>query len=133
MKILRTDNPDASLLLLPWYVEFDQTRAQIGLSLNERMKSQPDDILVLLITDDEAQKILGFAVSYIRYEDVFLWQAKHSGLNRREVDEVFKTICLWAKNKGFNKISAIPNRNPKIWERRWGFIKSINDEVVKEI
>lgn len=133
MKILRKTNPDTSLSLLPWYVPFDQTKEQIGLELNDKMIHHPDDTLVLVVMDDAEKHILGFSIAYARYDDVFIWQARNINLSRPEVDLVLEQIYAWARQKGFSRIAAIPNRNPKIWKRRWGFIKSINNEVIKEI
>jgi hypothetical protein len=133
MKIQRAIKPEMALLLLPWYVEVNRTREMIGWELNERMAKQPDDTLVLVAMDNQEKHILGFSACYVRYNDVFIWQARNEKLSRSEVDEVLNSICKWAKSKGFSRIAAMPNRNPKLWKRRWGFSATINNEVVKEI
>lgn len=133
MKIVELTNPEkTSLELMPWYVEVDQTSLQIGWELYQRMQHLPEDTLVLAVLD-EMEQITGITIAYARYSDVFIWQARSGKLTRSDVDKVLARICEWAKSKGFKRIAAVPNRNPRVYSKRWGFIKSTNNEVVKEI
>lgn len=131
MEFLTTQNPEVALTLIPWFVPTTQTREDIYLELIDRLTHTPDETFVCLVLDGDLIK--GMAVAYCRLRDVFIWQARSEGLRPRFVDMAFERICDWAKSKGFNRITGMPNRAKKIWQRRWGFEELNETEVYKEI
>ena len=132
MEVIRTSNPDAAFALLPFYVPDNQTREQIAEELFARLCNAPDD--TLLVVGRENNKIKFMSISYVHDDEVFCWQAYHDKtVSRKWVDLVFGMIQGWAKVKNKKRITAIPNRNPKLWKRRWGFDIAEDNSVYKEI
>ena len=121
-------------MLMPWFVPFDQTREDMYLELCERLTHKPDETFVCVAIQNDLIK--GMTIAYTRDSDVFIWQASTQlDVPARIVDVAFDGICHWARSKGFNRISGLPNRARHLWERRWGFKQSLRyeDEVCKEI
>ena len=134
MRFWITKNPRVALMLMPWFVEVDQSREDIYLELRHRLTYNPDETFVCLAV--ESDLIKGMVIAYCRHEDVFIWQARGSkDLPRSIVDYAFAGIGHWAKSKGFSRITGLPNRAKRIWCRRWGFqeSKTNKDEVYLEI
>jgi len=133
MKVLRVTNPDAAITLTPWFVPVMQTREEICAILFNMMTDDPERTYVTIVID--GQTIKGMAVTICRFNDAFIWQARSNGLDRKTVDYMLGLIEQWARSKGFKRLSAYPNRNRRIWQRRWGFMLSQTNknEVYKEI
>lgn len=132
MECIITNNPEVALILIPWFIPFDMTREGIYLELRERLENNPDETFVCLIIEGESIK--GMACGYCRYKDVFIWQArKLVDLSSKFVDKAFEKIKEWAKNKGYKLISAVPRKKWMVYFRRWGFKKSVNNEIILEI
>jgi len=134
MRFWITKNPRVALILVPWFIEHDQSREEIYLELRHRLTYNADETFVCLAIENDLIK--GMTIAYCRSRDVFIWQAiTEKGVPHGIVDIAFQGIGYWAKSKGYNRISGIPNRTRKIWERRWGFQKSKENksEVFKEI
>lgn len=129
----RVTDPDVALLLLPWFVEenCNMNRLQLGEELFNRMTDYPEDTLVLLIYYGD--ELRAFGVAYCRENDVKIWQAGSINLDRQVVDVGFDFIKRWAKSKGRSRITTEPNRNLKIWKRRWGFEPVSEKEVAMEV
>ena len=134
MRFLIVQNPDMALVLVPWFVPVDQAREDIYLDLIHRLKYNPDETFVCLAIENDLIK--GMVIAYCRIKDVFIWQVRTSkDVSRYIVDLVFNGVCHWARSRGFNRVSTVPNRAKKIWQRRWGFRESEENklEVFKEI
>lgn len=132
MKILRTSNPDAAIALLPMYVCFNQTREEIAEELFARLCNDSDNTLVITVVDDDTN-IKFFSASYVRDDEVFIWQARgDKSLEKKWPDICLGLIMGWAKKKGIEQITAVPNRNPKVYQRRWGFELKDN-RLIKKI
>lgn len=133
MEFLITKNPEVALTLIPWFVPLNQSREDIYLELRERLTDNPDETFVCVAIEDNLIK--GMVVAYVRYKDVLIWQSRNEGLSRSIVDFVFNGVCHWARSKGFDRVTTVPNRARKIWVRRWGFreSKENKDEVFKEL
>ena len=126
-------NPKVALMLLPWFMPCDCMTAEDMCAKTYRLlRDKPEDTFVCLAIDED--RIKGMAVAYCRKNDVIVWQARSQGLASTIVDRAFEGICHWARGKGFNMVSALPNRAAKLWQRRWGFRQRPNSpEVFKEI
>lgn len=119
-----------ALVLIPWFIPFDQTVVDMYLELCDRMEQQPEKTFVLLAIEND--QIQGMVIAYCRKDDVFIWQASTDrGVSVSVVDHAFRGILCWAKGKGYSQVSGVPNRARKIWQRRWGFQSSeTNDQEV---
>ena len=124
-------NPNVALMLVPWFVPVNQKLEDMMLELYDRLKNDPDDTFVCLVIQDDLIK--GMVIAYCRAMDVFIWQARNQGLARATVDRVLDGLYHWAKAKGFGRITTIPNRAAKLWERRWGFRQQDSNILYKEI
>jgi len=127
-------NPNVAFLLVPWFVPCGQSREDIFLETYERLRDMPDDTFVCLAIDGESDRMKGMVVAFCRYSDVFIWQARSERLASKIVDYAFNGLCLWAKSKGYDKVTTRPNRAAKLWQRRWGFRQQPNSDLLfKEI
>ena len=132
MRFWITKNPRVALLLVPWFVPVSQSRKEIYVALCNRLIVLPDDTFVCLAIDED--RIKGVVIAYCRATNVFLWQARSEGLASSYVDRAFNGLCHWARAKGFNKITTVPNRAAKLWKRRWGFVEQPGSNTLcKEI
>jgi hypothetical protein len=128
---LATD-PRTAIELLPWYVEVDQTRKEICEEVYARMLNDPNRIMVVLLFAYDL--LCGFGIGKVEGEDLFLWQGHtDSHVPRSVVDETIGRIMNWGKAMGCNRILTVPNRNLKLWRRRWGFVPISDRIVAKEI
>lgn len=131
MQFIKTDNPEVALILVPWFVPLNQTAEDIYLELRERLEDDPEETWVGLLVEGDKIKLMGIA--YCRERDVFIWQArKEKGVTSEQVDAVFDRLKEWTKEQGFDRISAIPNRDYKAFTRRWGF-QTNNGEIYLEL
>lgn len=133
LRIERTTNPADALVLRNWFVPVDQSRLEVVVEVLIRMADDGDNTLVLCASRNDV--LMGVSVSYMEESGrAFLWQARSKGLSRDEVDIGFQIICDWIRKKGVHVVATVPNRNKKIWARRWGFQEIPNsDEMVKVI
>jgi hypothetical protein len=120
MTFTRVTNPDISIYLLPWYVEAEKSRFEIGEELNERMTQNPDDTCVLVASKDGYMK--GVIIGYIEDGDLFVWQASKS----KDMDKprlIFKIMCDWARDKGAKKVTigSPDKRVRRLYKRKYGF------------
>ena len=128
MNFITTKNPAAALSLIPWLVPNGQSIEEIYLELRERLEEDPEETYVCMIVDGNFIK--GMAIAYCRYNDVFIWQARKAGdLSSKFVNIALENIKEWARNKGYDSISAVPIKPAKVFSRRFGFQKSINNEI----
>lgn len=133
LKVERTTNPVDALVYRHWFVEVDQSRLEIVVEIYRRMAYDGDNILFLMASKNDV--LMGVSVSYIEETGrAFIWQASSRGLSRDEVDIGFEVICDWIRKKGVYVVATVPNRNKKLWVRRWGF-QEIPDstEMIKVI
>jgi hypothetical protein len=121
MIIKRVVNPDVSLLFLPWFVEADQTRQEIGAMLYEKMVMEPQDVCCLAILDNT--KVLhGVVVARKVEQDILVWQCHvDKFVSSRIVDVCLDMLKLWAKFLKSLRIVIGPNRSFRAFQRRWGF------------
>ena len=132
MRFWLPKNPDVALMLVPWFVPCGQCVEDMMLKLYDRLKYTPDDTFVCMVIEDDLIK--GVVIAYCRARDVFIWQARNQGLTWATVDRVLDGLCRWAKAKDFDRITTMPNRAAKLWERRWGFRQQENSNMLyKEI
>ena len=124
-------NPNIALMLVPWFVPVNQKIEDMMLELHGRLTSDPDDTFVCIAIEDNLIK--GVVIAYCRARDVFIWQARNQGLTWATVDRVLDGLCRWAKAKDFDRITTMPNRAAKLWERRWGFRQQDSNILYKEI
>lgn len=129
MSIIKTQDPNVSIYLLPWYIEGDMTRFEIGVNLYERLINDPDNTFVSVAVDDNNVKAV--LIAYVRDNDVFIWQAKAKP-GFKGTREMFDDLIVWAKNKKKDRLATHSPRN-KCVMRRWGFAGSDNNEIIKEI
>jgi len=121
-------------MLVPWFVPENQTREDIYLELIDRLTNTPDETFVCVVIEDDLIK--GVAIAYCRDKDVYIWQTRSdNGMSSDAVDRVLGGMKCWAKSKGYNRLSAGPNRARRVSKRRWGFQESQDNkrEVYLEI
>lgn len=122
-------NPNVSITLLPLYVPVNQTRTEIGLELNRRLKDEPDNTLCLVAMDNDY--CLGFIIAYAREKDVFLWQSRSSPKASKCSKVAFNYLREWTKAKGLNEIRIkTDKRTAKLMKRKYGFKPSKRGEMV---
>lgn len=120
MRIDRYTDPDISYVLYPWYVEVNQTKEEIGFELYTRLKNNPEETFIIVLS--EGLIIRGFLVAYVRYNDVFIWQARTTRPQYSKIG--FNIIVKWAENLGKNKIRIIAGSKTlrRFFSRKYGFI-----------
>lgn len=133
MRFFIAKNPIWSLLLIPWLVPCSvggQTIGEMYLDLRNHMEDEPDRTFVCICI--ERDRVRGITIAWCREHDVLIWQASSDRqVPGNVVDHAFRGILHWAKSMGFNRVSGVPNRARKIWQRRWGFRPSeTNDQEV---
>ena len=120
--------------LVSWFEPVDQTLEEMLLMLHDKLETQGEDTYLSLAVEDDTVK--GMTIAYKAGDEVFIWQATASkGVSSAIVDEAFDNIKQWARDKGCKRISGVPNRAKRIWQRRWGFKQSDRheNEVILEI
>lgn len=129
LKFVSVTDPNISYVLAPWYITDFENVVEIGQELHHRLTYNPDETLVLIAHIDG--QIKAYAIAYVRAKDVFIWQAKAvPGFGPNKA--MFGMIELWARHKGFNKLSAQSKRRRGLC-RLFGFRPSGTDELIKEI
>ena len=133
IKIVKTSNPDAAIALMPLYVETEKAdRKILAERLFERMCKEPEETLVLGMTENDS--LVGFGVVYSNGNVATVWQTKVlPSIDSRWTAILFGLMIGWAKKKGFKKITAETQRNPKAWQKRYGFDVADNGTIYKEI
>lgn len=126
--IIRSKSPDVSIALVPWYVPIDQSRGEIGMELDRRMRECPDDTCVLIASEENT--VMAMVIAYCRPNDVFLWQARAKA-GFQNSSEVLNELIKWAKSKGYSKLVTKSPR-AKAVARAWHFTIQ-NGDLVKEI
>lgn len=131
---IRVTDPNMAVQLVPWFVPENETVQDMLLFLYDRLANCSDETFLCLGVENDIIK--GIAIAYKAGEEVFIWQATAAkGVKPYQVDELFDEIKKWARTIGCRRISCIPNRAKRIWERRWGFKQSDRNEneVILEI
>ena len=52
-------------------------------------------------------------------------------LNKETSQECLKMVCDWAKGRGAKTLRLLTVRNPKVWERAWGFKRTAVQMALK--
>lgn len=134
MEFKRITDPKMAVQLVPWFEPEGETLEEMLVFLYDRLENNSSDTYLSLAVEDDLIK--GIVIAYRVGIEVFIWQATAiKGVSSEVVDEAFENIKKWARTKGCSRISGIPNRAKRIWERRWGFKQSdLNEnEVILEI
>jgi hypothetical protein len=120
MKITKITDPDISIHLVPWYVEDDMTRVEVGMELNDRMTNHGDDTCVLVATDKDMIKAM--LIGYIEDDYLFCWQARKSK-DMRQPRLIFHKLCEWGRTKGMKKMRLMSGdkRIRRMYRRKYGF------------
>jgi hypothetical protein len=126
--IIRATDPMVSVYLLPYFMENDMHRIDIGTELFDRMTFKPDETLVLLSL--EGINVMFFLVAYKTEDSVFIWQARANG-HCEENKQILDAATEWSKSIGVNKL-AFSSPRAKAICRRWGFVQD-GELAVKEI
>ena len=110
----------ATMAVLPWLVPTESPQIMID-KLRTRLRRKTT-FCAIAIEDDRTRAVL---VAYISgMSHVFLWQARaRQGFRFSRV--MLEGLMAWTKGKGLRQIrlSATDERNRKLYERRYGFIR----------
>ena len=120
MKIVQIKNPDASIYLMPWFVEGNQDIVQIGYQLNERMIESPETTYVAVAIDKGYIK--AFIAAYIENEEVLIWQFKKSK-DMNQPRQMEHKLYEWARPRGATKavLGVADKRIRRLYRRKYGF------------
>ena len=122
MDIVKIDNPGMAYMLHPWFLTLWEPIGTICRRLYKMMAEKPDD--TLLCASVESDRVHGIAMAYIDGEDCILWQM--NGMNAKQADP---PITSWARAKGCKRLVLHTDRNPKVWERKYGFKLDSTEQV----
>lgn len=111
----------ATMAILPWFVPTESPQIIID-KLRIRLR-RPTTFCAIAIEDDKTQGVL---IAYISRMSphVFLWQA-HARRGFRFSRMMLEGLKAWTRTKGLRQIrlSASDERNRKLYERRYGFVR----------
>ena len=126
--IIRATDPMVSVYLLPYFVEGDMHRIDIGTELYDRMAFKPDETCVLLSIEN--YNVMFMLVAYKDNDSVFIWQARANNYCK-ENQQILDAVTEWSRSLGIHKLSFSSPRAKAIC-KRWGFVQD-GELAVKEI
>ncbi len=104
---------------MPWYVEYDRNRLEIGSELYDRLANNPENTFLTIAVEDD--KIYAIIIAYVERDYVWGWQ---SGTKQgfRHSKTLFNSLLEWTKSKNVSKIKCLPNVEVRdLLRRRYGF------------
>lgn len=124
MHILNMKNPDDVVKLWPWFTPTKtETRMDITLELQNRLREEPDNVLCLVaILRGIVRAVLISHISDKSKKRVWIWQSRtQPGFSEQKL--LFNAVKQWAKGKGCNQLrtSVSDPRWRKVLKRRYGF------------
>lgn len=120
--------------VMPWFVQVDQTKTEQLIYFIDTLTTHFPKKMNVTCAYDKDDHMVGLCIAVVQEDNLFLWQARSEGMTKKEVDEAMESLYDWARKRGCKTVTTIPNRDPKIWTRRWGFKEQPGSkEIIKEI
>lgn len=110
----------ATMAIIPWLVPTESPQIMIE-KLQTRLRRKTTTFCAIAIEDDRTQ---GVMVAYCSIGHAWLWQA-HTRRGFRFSRMMFEALKVWTRAKGLREIrlAATDERNRKLYERRYGFVR----------
>ena len=110
---------------MPWYIEDDQTPAEIGMRLNDLMRDEPEETYVLLAEDKGYLKAV--LIGFLDGENLLVWQFKKSK-DMTTPRQMEKKMYDWARKNGAVRIvlGSKDKRLRRLYRRKYGFTQTEN-------